>query len=327
MTERSLARAPISRRTLLAIWVVLTIAMAVVVPRLPWGRAAAEVAGVKWSWLVLAVALNATILPLWALEWRLLVPAGFRVRLAAMFEIVAITAAVLNSVPMLAGEASAVVLLRVRAGLSYGAALSVLALDQLLVAIAKVGVLVAAALLAPIPRWLQGGLLTLSVLLLGMLAALLALAHRWQSLSARVGTRDSIAGRVATGAIRWGRYLDALRDARLSAGAIALALAKKGAEVAAVLAVQTAFGVPPSVSVALMVVAALALSTLVPVAPANLGIYEATVFAVYTYAGMEPEKALVLAIAQHMCFLLPFLATGWIALTLRQFRSASRPSG
>jgi uncharacterized membrane protein YbhN (UPF0104 family) len=57
---------------------------------------------------------------------------------------------------------------------------------------------------------------------------------------------------------------------------------------------------------------------LLPVAPANLGVYEATVFAAYRFLGVSAEAAVGIAIVQHFAFLLPALVTGYVTLTLRQ---------
>ena len=306
-----------ARRWLLpAMWVALTLALAIALPRLPWERTTQELARVATAWIAAALALNFLILPLWALEWTVLVP-RIRVAFRRMFEIVALTAAVLNSVPMLAGEVSAVALLMTRAGLSRGAALSVLAMDQLLVAFAKAAVLALAASLSPLPVWIRGGLLSLVAIFAIALAALMLLAHRWERIAARLQPAQRPEGLLSS-AVRWGEHLETLRDGRRTATVALLAAAKKFAEILAVVAVQLAFGLEPSFAAAVVVVAALALSTLVPIAPANLGVYEATVFGAYRFLGMPAETALGLALVQHLCFLLPSLAPGYVMLTLRQ---------
>lgn len=306
------------RWLLTALWLTLTVALIVALPALPWRRALAQIERVEVVWLVAAVAANFAILPLWAAEWRLLVPGASRVAYGRMLEVVAVTAAVLNSVPFFAGEASGVALLIGRAGLSRGAALSVLAMDQLLVGLAKLSVLAAAALYAPLPTWLRTGILSLVLAVAAMLAVLLTLAHRWGSMRDRLLARPSRIREMAARVVAWGAHFDALREGSRVWRIALLAVAKKGAELLAILAVQLAFGVEPSMSAGLLVLAALAITTLLPVAPANLGVYEATVFAAYRFMGVPAETALGLAILQHLCFLLPALATGYLMLTLRQ---------
>lgn len=307
------------------IWIGLTIAIALAVPRLPWERAAEEASRASAGWIATAIAVNFAILPMWAAEWTVLVP-RVRVPFGRMFEIVALTAAILNSVPMLAGEVSSIALLVARAGLSRGAALSVLAMDQLLVAFAKVAVLAIAAAVSPLPGWIRGGLLSLAATFAAFLALMGALAHHWERVAQRLEATSGASARLGA-VVRWGAHLDILREPRRAVAVALLALAKKATEVAAVVAVQLAFGLPPSFVAAVVVVAALAISTLVPLAPANLGVYEATVFAVYRFLDVAPETALGLAIAQHLCFLLPFLATGYVMLTLRQLVPRWRRAG
>jgi uncharacterized membrane protein YbhN (UPF0104 family) len=307
-----------SRRRLLLVWIALTVVLVVTIRDLPWRGALEQARQVQLPWLATAIAANSLIIPLWALEWRLLVPITFRVAYDRMFEVVSVTAAVLNSVPFFAGEASGVALLITRAGLPRGAALSVLALDQLLVGFAKLAVIAAAAAFVPLPGWFRAGILSLVAGVLLLLGVLVPLAHRWSSLRDRVRAQPSKLRNLAARAIAWGAHLEALRDVGRVWRLASLALAKKGAELAGILAIQMAFGLEPSVAGALLVLAALAITTLLPVLPANLGVYEATAFAAYRFLGVPAESAMGMAIVQHLAFLLPALATGYTTLTLQQ---------
>jgi uncharacterized membrane protein YbhN (UPF0104 family) len=312
------AERPLPRWPLVVLWVILTIVLVRALPTLPWARALQELQRVHIRWIIAAVVANLLILPLWAAEWRLLVPLAFHVTYRRMVEVVGVTAAVLNSVPFFAGEISAVALLISRAGLSRGAALSVLALDQLLVGFAKLAVIAVSALHAPLPPWLRAGILSLAAGVALLLAILVPLAHRWTDVRDRLLQRPSKAGALAARALAWGTHFDALRDPDRAWRLVALALGKKGAELLGVIAVQVAFGLEPSAANGLVVLAALSITTLLPIAPGNLGVYEATVFATYRVLGVPSEAALGIAIVQHLCFLLPALAPGYVILTLRQ---------
>jgi uncharacterized protein (TIRG00374 family) len=309
-----------------AIWAALTLALALTIPRLPWSLAADAAGRALPGWIALAVLLNLSILPMWASEWTVLAP-GRSPGFPSMLEIVVTSAAVLNSVPMLAGEASAVALLVTRAGLSRGAALSVLALDQLLVAFAKVVVLAIAVALSPVPPWVKAGMASLVVVFVLLATLLVGLSHRWETMSAQFGANVSRAGDAMRRALDWGRHLEVLRSPRRAAVVMVLALAKKGAEVGAAVAVQVALGMPPDFAAAVVVIAALALSTLVPIAPGNVGVYEATVYAVYRFFGTPAELALALAVVQHLSFLVPSVAPGYVMLTLRQVAPRWRRAG
>jgi uncharacterized protein (TIRG00374 family) len=307
------------------LWLALTVALLFTLPALPWQRTLAQFRQVEPAWIAVAVMAYFAILPLWTLEWRLLVPGAARVSFGRMFEIVSITATVLNSIPFLAGEASAVALLIARGGMSRGAALSVVAMDQLFVGLAKVSMLALAAAYAPIPDWLRGGFLSLGLLVAALALVLVPLAHRWTAIrDALLGKASALRSRLARLA-SWGTHLDVLRNGTSLWRVALLALAKKTAELGGVVAIQLAFGVDPSLGAALLVLAALAITTLVPVAPANLGVYEATVFGAYRYLGVPAEVALGIAVVQHVCFLLPALGTGYITLTLRQLQPRRLP--
>lgn len=316
MNARDPSRA--SRWMLLALWAALSVAIILALRELPWQRAVIHLQRLHARWLLAALVANLAILPLWAQEWRLLTPRSFGVTFRAMFAVVGITSTVLNSVPFFAGEAAGVGLLVTRARLSRGAALSVLAMDQLLVGFAKLAVIGAAAAVAPLPAWVRAGLASIVVGVAALLLVLLALAYRGTAARDWLLLGSSSARRVVARAAALGAHLEMLRELPRALRVCALALLKKTFELLAIVAVQLAFGLAPSLPLALLVLAALAVTTLLPIAPANLGVYEATVFAAYRFAGVSTELALGIAVIQHACFLVPMLGTGYVTLTMRQ---------
>lgn len=301
-----------------ALWVLLTAALYIAGRGLPWGSALGALADVSPTLVGLAVALNFAILPLWMLEWMLLKPRQANIRAAQMFEIVTMTASVHNVVPFLAGEAAAVGLL-INAGVQRGGAISVLAMDQLLVGIAKLAALSIAALTAPIPVWLKAGVLTLVAGVAALFLVLLLLAHFGTVISAQLREKQSRGRELVARLAGLGAHLSALREPWLASRVIALGLSKKALELSAIVAIQAAFGLEPSFAAAILVLAALAVTTSLPVAPGHLGVYEATVYATYRYLGVEADAALGVAIVQHLAFLLPMIATGYASLTIRSF--------
>ncbi len=309
-----------------ALWLILSVAIVVAARHVSWPQVLTLLLQVKLAWVAVAVAANFAILPLWAIEWRLLAPAAARVSFKGMWDVVTISAAVLNTVPFLAGEATAVALLVDRAGLTRGAALSVLALDQLLVAFAKLTVIGTAALAAPLPEWLRGGVLSLAIAFALLLGILMLLAHRWSSLRARLQETQGRARDLGARLLAWGQHFELLRNRPRIAQVMTLALAKKAAELAAIVAIQLAFGFAPSFNWGILILAALAITTLLPVAPGNLGVYEATVYGVYRYVGVQSDAALGMALAQHLCFLLPPIVVGYASLTARQLSRRSPAS-
>jgi hypothetical protein len=276
--------------------------------RMDVGRAVAQLGTVRAEWLVLAIIAYAAILPLWALQWRLLAPRTASGRPGDMLGVVAITSAVLNTTPLLVGEATAVVLLVARAGLDRAAALSVLAMDQLLVGMAKLVVLSAAALFAPLPEWMTRAVLALCAALFALGSALLLAAWRHADVAGWTSRVLPPRGAAAIGA--FASSLEPLRSPSRGGPALALALLKKSAEIVAIICVQRAFGVPLPIAGAVLVLATLNLATLLPVVPGNVGVFEAAVVLALTRMGVEPELALGIAVVQHLCYFVALAVPG-----------------
>lgn len=290
------------RAALVLAWVVATVLLFICARSIDWMRALEVAVTARPGWLALSVIANAAILVAWALFWRTLVPRSEgQASYTRMFEVVSVASALMNTVPFGGGHASSVVLLARRAGTSNKGALSVLALDQLGEGIAKVLAFLLVALIVPLPSWMRASITTVS-LAVGAWFIALMIASRW-----------------ATG-------LEVLKDLRRSALAIGCVLAMKAAEIAGIVAVQHAFGINMSFGGTLLVFAALVLATMLPVAPANLGTYEASAFVAYRYLGLSPEHALGLAVVQHICFLIPTAGLGYALLSARTFSRSAMAS-
>ena len=291
----------------------LTGLIVVAVQRMDLGRAAALLASVRGEWLALAIACYASILPLWAWQWVLLSPRSPAPRTREMLGVVTLTSSVMNTTPILVGEATAVFLLVTRTRLDRAAALSVLAMDQLLVGVAKLCVLAVAAIVAPLPEWMTRSVLGLlaSIALLG--GALFVAA--WRHADVEGALAHVVPARIAAALGAFARSLEPLRSPR-GLLALGLALLKKAAEVAAILCVLHAFGLRESIAAAIVVLAVLNLATLIKVVPGNVGVFEAAVVLALTRFGITPEQALGVAVVQHVCY--------FAALALPGLASAAR---
>ena len=277
---------------------------------------AAVLAGLAMAhplWIALAVLCFLAILPLWALQWVLLAPPAVGVRASTMTGVVAMTSTVLNTTPLLVGEAAGVFFLVTEAGLGRAAALSVLAMDQLFVGIAKVFVLSSAAAAMTLPAWMARGAQSL-VLAVALLAIGVVIAA-WRADSLSTWANRVAPARAARLIGSLGAGLAPIRSPSRSGGALALALAKKAAETLAIYCVQRAFGLDLPLASALLVLAAVNLATLLPLVPGNLGVYEGAVVLAYAYLGVPAERALGIALVQHACFFLALALPGyrWLA--------------
>lgn len=277
--------------------------------RMDVGRAVAQLASVHAGWIVLAIGCYAAILPLWAWQWSLLSPPAATSRRGRMLGVVALTSSVLNTTPMLAGEATAVVLLVTRAGLDRAAAISVLAMDQLLVGVAKVCVIAVAAAVAPLPAWMTRAVLGLLAGLVVLGGALVVASWRHADVAGLL-TRV-VPPRVATAVGAFARSLEPLRSASRGLPALGLALLKKVVEVAAIVCVQRAFGLALPLSASVVVLAVLSLATLLPLVPGNVGVFEAAVVLALTRFGVSPEEALGVALVQHLGYFVALALPGF----------------
>ncbi len=253
------------------------------------------------AWLALAVLMQLCIQPLAALQWRALLPEDARTTWRRLLRVFAITSVANNSVSAVVGHATGVALTAAEPGVGTRGALSLLLLDQVCVGVAKLTVITIAASLLPLPTWMHQGVIGLAV----GVALLAALA-----MSTRVWPVLPVVGAITT-----------VPAARLLS-AMSCAIGVKLLEAAGIAAVQVALGVPCTATSVALVLAATTLASLVPVIPANLGAYEATVFLALRQVGVSAELAMVTALVQHACQLMAALAPGAVLVWLPQRRAA-----
>lgn len=299
-----------SRPLRIAAWVAVTALVIAAARSLDWSRTLDTLRVATPAWIGLSLAGNAAILVLWAAFWRALLPRGESCPYPRMLSITAVASALMNTMPLLGGHASSIVLLVRRGGVSRPGALSVLALDQLGEGVAKMCIFVSVAMLVPLPEWMRTGILITAGVVAALLVALLVMAHRQHA------PVDNTSHSVRAFVARWAHGLDVLRSWRRAALALVCVLAMKAAEGLAIYALQRSFGVDLPVGGTLLVLAAVVLGTIVPVSPANVGTYEAGVFLAYRHLGLTPEQSAALALAQHVCFILPAVLPGYALLSL-----------
>jgi len=309
---------PRARWRLWAGWAVLS-ALAILMARdFDWRETVAATAGADPAWLILAVAANWMILVLATAQWLLFLPEGARIPRRTMFGIVAVTSAVSNGGPPLAGHAAGARLLATRGELGNVGGVAVTILDQLAEGVTKLMVIAAAALFVPGFRY--GLAVALIVLIPVLVAGLTLLAHRRDSLehlaAQHTGHTGSVLRFVAATAHHLGPLL---RPGRFAAGVL-LGVAQKIVEGLAIAAVALALGITLPAWAVLAAVLAVSLSTLVAVTPANLGSYEGTAFLVFRSAGLDADSAIALAVIQHAAYLIPLAGTGWLWESARLWR-------
>lgn len=299
------------RRAAWAIAVLVVVSIAILsLRRIDFGRVVLAMRDVQVGWVLAALVAFMAILPLWAVQWSILAPKVPGNTVARMLGVTSVMSSTLNTTPFFVGEAAGIVLLVTRIGVSRAAAISITLMDQLLVGLAKITVLSTAALLLTLPDWMRSGWETLvaGVVLLLILSALAA----WQHERLVAFAERSLPPRYALAIGNLGRALSPLRSPTRGGGALLLALAKKLAEILAILCVQRAFGITLPFSSAVLLLAALNLATLLPIVPGNIGVYEGAVVLVYTRLGLSAERAVSVALVQHACYFVALALPGYL---------------
>ncbi len=271
-------------------------------------------------WLFLSVAGHFLIFIFWAKQWVIFLPGKVLVTFKEMFKINALMSTAMNTLPFPGGHAFGVFLLAKKEGVDHSAALSVMSLDQLTEGIAKLTVLLIVSWLTPLPPLIKKGILGLIVVILIFTSILLYFAFRFHDYrKIRTGSHATVKERAIDFASRWGQQLEGLRNIKTFCYGVILAYGMKLGEALAIWSIQKGFDVDLPIWSILLILAALNLTTIIPLAPGNLGVYEATVFFIYQHLGIEPEQAIALALTQHLCFLLPLAGTGYIYMLTKIF--------
>ena len=289
-----------------------------------WDRLPQLLRAIRLPWLAVAIGLNGSIIVLWSLQWRILVPGEGSMTWANIFLVVSAMAMISNSVPFMVGQASGVMLLARYGRIGHASALSVYTMEQVAEGIAKIVVVVGVALFAPLPAWLARGVQGLAVLVSVLGVTFVVLSFRFRHPPAAVRPASAL-GRVKHFGAQWAHSLEGLRTPRVFAVGIALALGMKAAELGGILAVQQALGLDLPVGTALLVLVSVNFATIVSVTPGNLGVFEAMSFAAYRLTGVSPEHALTLSLLQHVCYLIPMVGVGYLYGGMRVFKELRDP--
>ncbi len=280
--------------------------------------------GLRLPWVAVAIGLNGSIIFLWSLQWRVLVPGDAAVTWANMFLVVSAMARISTSVPFMVGQASGVLLLARYGRIGHASALSVYTMEQVAEGIAKIVVVIGVALFAPLPAWLARGVQGLAVVVSVLGVTFVVLAFRFRQPPAAPRPAGAL-GRLKHFGAQWAQSLEGLRTPRVFGAGVVLALGMKAAELGGILAVQRSLGIDLPVGTALLVLASVNFVTIVSVSPGNLGVYEAASFAAYRLTGVTPEHALTLSLLQHVCYLIPMVGVGYVYGGMRVFKELRNP--
>ena len=229
-----------------------------------------------------------------------------------------------NTVHHFVGQAYAIFQLIRGERLSPAATVSIIALDQVAEGFVKVAWIAPLAFYVAIPGpiGMAAGMLAAGVVLLyGVLMFAASSARRGEP-SACVGAASGPAWRRSL--IAWSQQLAAVMSPRRMIAATLLAFGKKLLRAAALACIQSSLSISLPWYMPLVVVGAIDVATLIPVAPGHLGIFEAVVCLVYATKDIDPERALLAALLFHGVSLAATVVPGLIVTGIQAVRLPAR---
>ena len=303
-----------------AVWVAATYLLYLIFRDIDWSAAWRHIESSLPGWLLMACLFNILVQVFWVSQWRAFLPKKHDVPFWRMFELTSLTSLAMNTVPFGGGHAFGVVMLAKREKVGHAIALSVLALDQIAEGFAKITLFAMVALFAPIPEVMKKAIVWALLAIAALFALLMFFAHRHRDhKEPRKDESLALSGKASQFIAKWARHLEPVRNARTFSFGVAMALGMKLMEGLGIWAVQKAFGLDLPIWTVCVTLAAVNLATMLPVAPGNLGVFEAAVFYIYKFFGLAPEVAMGLAIVQHLCYLLPKIVVGYSIMLMRNF--------
>ena len=287
-------------------------------------RVSKEIGNANGRWLVVAFFFNFLILLVWTCLWSILIPRNIFISFRKLFQINTFMATSCNTLPFPGGHALGLILFSRLAKIKHSVALSVLALDQMMEGIVKVGVLTLAASFSPLPVEMQQGIQTFIVLILIFSVLMFYAAYKMPQPTLNEKASLSLFLKLKIFVSQWAGHLEVLKDYRVFSLGLSLSLLMMALQVLGIWAVQKSLGQALPFWTTILVMAALNLATIFPLTPGNFGIYEATAFLIYKFSGISSETSLSLAFLQHICFLLPMAGTGWMVFLFQSFYSKNK---
>jgi uncharacterized protein (TIRG00374 family) len=267
-----------------------------------WDQLAQVARGANPAVLLAALLIGSINLGIRALRWHVLLAPGHPGPFPGTFWVVTVGYLGNNVLPMRAGDLGRSYLMGRRSGMGGSFALATTAAERVFDAIFLV-VLGGLALQGhpALPPWLSRGMVLLAVAAIGALFGLLLLPAVWGRVAAWAETQPRMAGLVSRLRQRWlDRFIEGLSSIR-HLGRLAVFLILTcciwSVDALTTVLVGAALGVQIPLLAAFVILAALGVSSAVPLTPGQVGVYQWVASSVAVSYGIAREPALLLAVA------------------------------
>lgn len=300
-------------------WAVRDVAFAEVIEHL---------AGVRWTWLSLSIAVATLTFPLRTIRWRYLLRLeGAPLPFAPLWHATAVGFMANNVLPARAGEFARAWMAQRLTGVKFTTAFASIAVERILDGITLVAMLLLATALGgfdPATRIggaTLGGVATGAALLFGAVLAVALATVRWPHHALRAAERlvrailpTTVAERLVgmIGGLVEG--LDALGSPGRAAWALAWSAVVWATAAASFWLAFRAFDIAVPWSAALMLQSLMAFGVALPSAPGFAGVFEAVAKAALLLYGVAETPAVSLALGYHLGTWIPIVALGFWSL-------------
>lgn len=278
-------------------------------------------------YLLSALLLTFLIILLHAFQLQLFLPEEKKISFKKLFENYSVFAMMVNLLPFWGGHALFVYLLGHREKVGKAATVSMLTLEQIADGFGKLFIFAWVALFAPIPVWMSKGMKVILVVILIGYLALFFLAFRFKNFQQDSSNLSKTFFEKMNHFFKtWAFHLHTLRSFRKTIFSFLIILLIKFLETFSIYLIQQAFGIHLPIHAAVLMMAALGISGMLPITPAQIGLFEATALLVYQYLGVDPTHSLLIGFFAHLVRIIPFLGVGYLCSLKIGFRRGEMKS-
>ncbi|MBF0491884.1 MAG: flippase-like domain-containing protein [Deltaproteobacteria bacterium] len=275
---------------------------------------------ISWKFLAFAFIPLLSLVFVKSLQWKCFSKEKREIPFSSLFEAISTWLMMVNLLPFWMGEAFLIYILgqRFQFGKTYST--SLLTLDQIFEGLSLMCIFSLLILAHQIPTWMQ---IPIHVFFIGIFFfyfLLLILAYRFRHSKRLLHEEMKLKNRMFQVFKNWASELSLLHRLGPTLFSLFFALCIKALEYFSLTLLQWGLGLTLPWWAPLLIIAGLNLALMIPMAPANLGVFEATVFYLYQNLGVHSGDCMVLALSYHGLYLAALVLPGYFVFVKRGFR-------
>jgi len=266
-------------------------------------------ANAKWSWLILAAAINFTVVAMKTVRWQWLMRPETRTRFGNIFRATIIGMAGNNVLPARGGDLFKIYLIGKWENVSKTVLASITGLDKIFEGLTILILFGTLSLHSTFPEWVRKGtvIVSITVSVLLIISILLLLHHRRTPSHLTEGL-----GKISKFAKKLGSGFSALASGRLAVTTLFISIAICLTQIVTIWCCQKAFDQSLGLWGPALVFVAINLAIMIPSAPSGVGPFEVAAVLAYSWMGVRAEMGFDIAITYHAIQFIPITLVGAI---------------